>query len=302
MFDAAIAKLASRQHGLFSRAQVADLGGREWLIHARLRSGRWTHEAEGVYGLPGWPDSWWRRLWRAYLATGPQCVVCLEAAAAIHGLTNFGLGRIVLFTPHGDHHWHRLCEMRQSTDIRPEHVEVVRGLRVTTVARTLCDLARFVGEQRLAVAVEDAHISGACRLDELQLLLDELRRPGKRGMKLVAKILAERGPGFVPSESWLERRLLSILKDAGLPRPRVQAPLPWRPDLPQRTDALYEREQVLLEADGRRWHVRVDQMATDRRRDREALNHGWRPYRFVYQELKYEPTIVVQTVRDALAA
>jgi hypothetical protein len=300
--DAAIADLASRQYGLFSRAQAAALGATNRIIHTRLAAGRWIKEAEGVYGVPGWPESWWRRMWRAYLATGESAVVAFEAAAAIRGLTNFPKGRVVLATPHGDHHWHGLCEMRQLTDLVPEHTSVVGGLRVTTVVRTLFDLARFTGEQRLAVAVEDAHITGECRLEELHALVDELRRPGKKGMRLLGKILSERGPGYVPSESWLERRLLKILNDAGLPKPRVQVPLPWRFDLPSRTDALYDAQRVILETDGRRWHVRVDQMANDRKRDREALNHGWRPYRFVYQELKYEPGMVVETVTAALAA
>jgi very-short-patch-repair endonuclease len=228
--------------------------------------------------------------------------VCHEAAAASHGLTNFPCGRIVLATPHGDHHWHGLAEMRQLTDLRPEHITVVRGLSVTTVARTLFDLAAVTGTERLAIAIEDAHVTGQCRLDALQLLFDELRRPGKRGIRKLATILADRGPGYVPPESWLERRMVKILVDGGLPRPRVQAQLPWRLRLASRCDGLYDDERVLLEADGRRWHVRADQMAEDRRRDREALNRGYRPYRFVYEELRYEPELVVDTVREALAA
>jgi very-short-patch-repair endonuclease len=75
-----------------------------------------------------------------------------------------------------------------------------------------------------------------------------------------------------------------------------------RRDLQSRVDAIYDVARVILEADGRRWHVRVDQMANDRRRDRAAMAHGYWPYRFVYQELKYEPDVVIETVRDALAA
>jgi hypothetical protein len=224
--EAAIAELASRQYGLFSRAQAVALGATARIIEVRLASGRWTHEGDGVYGLLGWPESWWRRAWRAFLVTGPHAALALESAAAVHRLTNFSFGRLVLATPHGDHHWHGLCDMRQYTDLRPEHIETVRGIPVTTVVRTLFDLARFTSEGRLAPAIEDAHIIGQCRLEELQEFFDQLRRPGKKGMKKLGKILAERGPGYVPSESWLERRLLQILKDAGLPRPRVQATFP----------------------------------------------------------------------------
>jgi very-short-patch-repair endonuclease len=302
VFDAAVADLAKRQYGLFGRAQVIALGGNDRLIHVRLTGGRWTDDGEGVYGMPGWPESWWREVWRAFLATGPDAVVSHETAAAIHRLTNFQRGRIVLTTTHGDHHWHGLADMRQSTDLTPEHVRIRDGLPVTTPVRTLFDLAAVAGRERLATAVEDAHISGQCRLEELIALFQELRRPGKHGIKKLGRILAERGPGYVPPESVLERMLLRILRNAGLPKPRVQVQLPWRTQLPSRCDALYETERIILEADGRRWHTRVDQMANDRRRDREALNHGYRPYRFVYEELRHDPRMVVETVREARAA
>jgi hypothetical protein len=299
---AAITNISSRQYGLFSRAQAAGLGIDDCMLWRALTAGRITQEAEGVYGFPGWPDSWFRRLWRAYLATGPHAVVSFETAAALHGLTGFLRGRIVLTTPHGDHHWHGLCEVRQRTDLSPDHVVVIQGLRVTTVVRTLFDLSATARPQRLAVAVEDAHITGQCRLEILQGFFDELRRPGKRGMAKLRRILAERGPGYVPPQSWLQRRLVTVLCAGGLPKPLLEVQLPWRTERQSRTDALYDDTLILMEADGRRWHTRVDQMAEDRRRDREAQNHGYRAYRFVYQELRYDPEMVVETIREARAA
>ena len=299
---AAITELSSHQYGLFARTQAHKSDITDCMLKRAVLAGRITHEAEGVYGMPGWPESWYRRLWRAYLATGPHAVVSFETGAALHHLTNFPRGRLVLTTPHGDHHWHGLAEMRQRTDLLPEHITVIAGLRVTSVVRTLFDLAAVSGRERLAVAIEDSHIVGQCRLEQLQAFYDELRRPGKRGMKKLGKILADRGPGYVPSQSWLSRRLVAILLDGGLPKPRIEPELPWRPHELDRADAIYDVERVLLEADGRRWHTRVDQMANDRRRDREAQNHGCRPYRFVYQELRYDPQMVVDTVREALAA
>ena len=299
---AAITNISSRQYGLFSRAQAADLDIDDCMLWRGLTAGRITQEAEGVYGFPGWPDSWFRRLWRAYLATGPHAVVSFETAAALHWLTGFPRGRIVLTTPHGDHHWHGLCEVRQRTDLSTDHVVVIQGLRVTTVVRTLFDLCATAGSQRLALAVEDAHITGQCRLEVLQAFFDELRRPGKRGMKKLGRILAERGPGYVPPQSWLQRRLVNVLCAGGLPKPRLEVQLPWRTERESRTDALYDDTLILMEADGRRWHTRVDQMAEDRRRDREAQNHGYRPYRFVYEELRYDPEMVVKTIREARAA
>jgi hypothetical protein len=132
---AAINELSSRQHGRFSRAQALSHSVDDCMLKRAAAAGRITNETEGVYGMPGWPESWWREVWRAFLATGPDAVVSHETAAAIHRLTNFPRGRIVFTTKHGDHHWHGLADMRQSTDLWPEHVGVRDGLPVTTPVR-----------------------------------------------------------------------------------------------------------------------------------------------------------------------
>jgi len=301
--DGGVAGLASRQFGLFSRAQVLTAGGTASLIDRRLRSTRWSKVAEGVYGLPGWPGSWRRRLMAACLEAGPAAVASHQSAAALHRLPTFPESPIVVMLAHGDHQ--RLGRhLRQSTDLRPAHRAVVDGIPVTSIARTLVDLAacREVTFPRLAMVVEDAHVNRRCALPALHLLYDELRRPGKRGMRKLGAVLASRGPGYVPPESVLERRLLKVLREGGLPAPRRQYPLPWRASAEGRVDLAYPDHRVLLEADGRRWHARMDQMEADRRRDNEALNHGWRPYRFMWADITKHPERVAATVRDALAS
>ncbi|MDP9386873.1 MAG: DUF559 domain-containing protein [Actinomycetota bacterium] len=300
MDDGSIAALAGAQHGLFSRGQALEAGVTPQLIGRRLRAGRWLSLAPGVYGHPGWPDSWRRRLWMAHLDVGPGSVISHESAAALHHLSLFRPGPVVLTVVHGDHERPAPWTVRQSTDLRPDHVTRVEGLPVTTPARTLFDIAAFTSEARLARAVDEAHVSGVCRVEELAALYEALRRRGKRGMKVLGHVVASRGDGYVPPESVLERRLLKVLRDGGLPEPVPQLPLPWRSAREGRVDVAYPQARILVEADSRRWHSRMDQMADDRRRDREALNHGWRTYRFVWEEITRQPHMVCETLREAL--
>lgn len=300
MSDAAIHELASRQYGLFSRQQVFALGGSDDPIRQRLMADRWLAVAPGVYSLPGWPDSWRRRLWLAHLDVGLHSVVSHEAAAALHGLTPIPTGLVTVTVPHGDHERTADYEVRQSTDLRPHHCTTVDGLPVTTSARTLVDLAARLGRDRLGWAVDDAHVARRCRIEDVAAVYDELRRPGKRGMRTLRRVLALRSDGYVPPESVLERRLLAVLRKGGLPEPVRQAALPWRPNAPSRVDLLYPRQRVIVEADGRRWHSRLDNMADDRRRDREAQLHGHAVHRFVWEEITRQPVLVCETVRAAL--
>jgi very-short-patch-repair endonuclease len=300
MVDDVLAELASRQYGVFSRTQVLEVGGNDDLICRRVAVGRWLRLEPGVYSLPGWHHSWKRSLWIAHLDLGPDSVVSHEAAAALHELILFAPGRVVLTITHGFHQRPAQWEVHQSTDLRAQDVCGVQGLPVTTKQRTLFDLAAVTRRPRYVRVLEDAHVRGLCRLEDVTDVYVALRRRGKRGMKLLGEVLDSRGPGYVPPESELERRLLTVLRKGGLAAPRRQYPLPWRVEAACRVDLAYPDAKVLIEADGRRWHSRMDQMAEDRRRDREALSNGWRPYRFVWEEITRQPEMVCATVRAAL--
>ena len=301
MPDEAVARLASRQYGLFARAQAIELGVTARVLHRRLVARRWLPVSPGVYSVPGWPGSWRRSLMLACLDAGPGTAVSHEAAAALHRLATFAPGPIVITVLHGDHKRRGQPEVHQSTDLRPRDRVTVDGLPVTTVARTLFDLAATTHRWRYELALDDAHVRGSCRIDEVRALYDELRGPGKRGMKMLGQVLAERGAGYVPPASMLERRLLGVLARGGLPPPRRQYPLPWRAEAEGRVDFAFPAARVLIEADGRRWHTRMKDFEVDRARDNEALNNDWRPYRFTWSQITKRPSDVCETVRRALS-
>ncbi len=295
-----VLELASRQYGCFSRIQALCAGVGDDAIKQRLGTDRWVQLAPGVYGLPGWPGSWTRSLWVAHLDAGPASVVSHEAAAALHELTSFRPGPLTLMIRHGSHQRPGEAIVHQSRDLEAAHRIVIDGLPVTTVARTFLDLAATTRRGRLALALDDACLARRCRLEEVRALYEELRRPGKPGMRQLGLMLAARGPGYVPPNSVMERRLLRVLDGGGIRRPVLQASLPWRPWCPNRVDGLYGSERVIVECDGRRWHSRMETMAADRRRDREAQLHGYRVYRFVWEDVTKDAAMVCATVRQAL--
>ena len=302
MIDEHIYKLASRQYGSFNRAQLLALGCTDRMIAARLASRRWVQVAPGVYALPGFPDSWWRRIWIAHLDVGTHSVVSHESAGQVRGLPLFSsAGKIVLTVPHGDHERRGPFEVRQSTDLKPEHVSLVAGLPVTTPVRTYFDLAATHGHRRARFerSVDMAAADNLIDLKELSAFYDELKRPGKKGMRLLGQVVSYRGAGYVPPDSELGRWLRKAIRLAGLPEPQWEAALPWRPKAERRVDGLWSPGKIIVEGDGRRWHQRRDSMLEDRRRDREAQNHGYRIYRFLWEEVRYDQAMVAETLRIA---
>ena len=202
---------------------------------------------------------------------------------------------------HGDHQHLRIGRLRQSTDLGAHHCTVLDGIPVTTVPRTLVDLAASARSGRLRVVVEDALAAKACTLEDLSGCLDELRRPGKRGTAALGLVLKSLGPGPVRSATVLEALLRRVLRDGGLPEPEREHDLPWDRTTPGRVDLAYPAARIIIEADSRRWHTRERDFETDRRRDREAQLAGWQVYRFTWHDLVNDPAGVVDTIRRALA-
>jgi len=277
---------------MFDFRQVEAAGGTERIVHDRLNARRWTHEGDAVYGFPDWPNSWMRALWREYLIVGRHvATVGVESAASLHRLHPFPrFGRLELCVPHGYHHRPTAAIVHQPRDLTDDQVVRMHGLRVTSVARSLCDLAASSHRERLSRAVEQADLDKKCPIDELAALYDRLRKPGKPGFRMLGSILEVRRSDFVVPEGELERMFRRLIKEFRLPVPTWQPSLPWNPT--RRADALWLPQRVLLELDSRSWHGRLDQMANDRRRDRTAKLHGYDTHRFTYEEVRYDRRMV----------
>jgi hypothetical protein len=163
----------------------------------------------------------------------------------------------------------------------------VEGIAVTTIAQTLFDLPTRVSPWRLERATDDALLAQrllVADLDERLRFYADSRRPGlPRIRPLVLERLED---GWTAPESELEARLIAVLAKVPNAPPMVrQAPLPWRSTRPGRVDLLLPAQRLIIEADGRRWHTRVDDFDKDKWRDNEAVAHGYRVLHFTWVHL-----------------
>ena len=205
--DQALSTVASHQGGVFARRQAVAAGASVRLIQLRRESGRWLDLLPGVYGFPGTPDSWPRRLWVAFLHAGPASAISHEAAGQIRGLESIVPGRVVLIVPRDRRHppdgvtWHRLDDL----DVR--HVRLHAGLPVTTAARTILDLASVLSSPRLKLATEQVVVERQTSIESIGSLLADVRRRGKPGVRRLESVLDLLGPGDGIPRSELERLL-----------------------------------------------------------------------------------------------
>ena len=300
--DAIAAAVARDQAGVLSRPQARAAGLSDDQIAWRLATGRWQRQHPGVYVVSGASPGWTQDLWAGHLAVG-RGVVSHETCLLLRGLDDVHVPRypLTFAVRHGDHHRIPRIVVHQLDDMLPHHVGELDGLPVSTAERAVVDLAATVGRRRLGDLV-DLATDRATSVARISACAAEIARPGKPGITKLGLVLDERGPGHVPPQSELERRLLAVLDAAGLPAPARQFPLPGRGAIEGVVDAAYRDVRLILEADGRRWHSRTRQLRRDHLRDAEAARAGWQTLRFVYEEIVGDPRHVAETVADVRRA
>ena len=292
--DRAVEALARRQHGTFHRSQVLELGGTAAMIDHRLSSGGWLKLVPGVYALAAQPFTWRRQVKAAQLSVR-GAAVSHRAAAVLHGVDGFRPGAIDLTAPPDAAGRSRLAEVHRRKSFP---TTVVDGIVVTTLARTLVDLAAQLEPARYEATFDDLLVGRAVRLDQVVAEYERVAPDRPRGSGLVAQVLRARSDGEAPAANELERALDGVMRDPRLPPSHRQAPAPWWPEGPHRVDRLIPSWRRIVEADGRRWHTRERDFERDRQRDHLAQRHGFEVTRFTYGQLVSSPDYAVEVLVD----
>jgi len=241
------------------------------------------------------PETWRQTLMAACLASGNGAVVSHIAAAALWGLVGFEPGRVEVSVPRmqrraREHHIHHPIALARGD------VTTLDGIPVTTVSRTLIDLAGCVEPHVLEEALDDALRRGLVRVAQLRRRLDASGRAGRRGSRLLGEMIEVRaGYGRVP-ESVFETRLLRVLRAAGLPVPSLQHAIGR-----YRVDFAYPERRVAIEADGFRWHSSRARWDRDLARRNALALLGWTVIHVTWPQLRHRPEEVVDAARAALA-
>jgi hypothetical protein len=192
--DWALHAVARRQAGVVSFAQARAVGFARDAMTWRLRRREWRKVLPGVVRLFWAEDSWETRCRAAALWAGKTGALSHLTAARLHGL-DVGPQRVVHVTVH--QHGGRLSvsgfESHRSVSV-PSTVSEC-GLRVTTPARTMVDVASMVDEVELERLMGLALRHGQLRLDELSVELARAKRrtAGKRRLRGVIKRLVRAG-------------------------------------------------------------------------------------------------------------
>lgn len=144
-------------------------------------------------------------------------------------------------------------------------------------------------------AVEGALVTGLVTPHRLSVAARRLVRPRKPGARAFAATLSEVFEGHAPPESELERLAEDILGEAEIAGYVCQASRPGGER--GRVDFLIELARLIVEADGRSWHARFENMRADRQRDLAHAAEGYLTVRIMWESAMHDRTRVVAGLR-----
>ena len=183
-----------------------------------------------------------------------------------------------------------------SDELWEDEICSVRGIAVTTPARTAFDVGRRRGLVMAVVRLDSLMRAADLKVADVQGLID--RHRGARGVVQLRRAIALADAG---AESPPETRTRLTLIHAGLPRPRTQIEVFDRLGyLVARLDMGYEDWLVGVEFDGAQHWTDPAQRARDIERLAELEALGWSIIRVSGDMLRYRPHTVVARVRKAL--
>jgi very-short-patch-repair endonuclease len=283
-----LARLAGGAHGVVTRAQLLQHGITVAEIRHRLASGALLREHRGVYRVGHRAPSLEARYLAAVRACGPGSLLMGPAAGHLLGILKQLAPRPQVLAPTE----RRVpgIATKRSRRIDPRERMTWRGVPVTSVARTLVDLAATLTPDDLARACHEAGVRHSTTPRDVEEVL--ARHPGRPGAARLRAVL--RGDTRI-TLSGLERRFLDVLRDAGLELPQTNRPAGGR-----RVDCRWPERRLTIELDGYRYHHSRHAWEQDRRREREARARGDEFRRFSYGDVFERPALMLGELRALL--
>lgn len=297
-----ILDIAQRQYGVVSRRQIEELFPATDQIRALLNSGWLIPAFHGVCSV-GRPiecfEGW---LMAGVLKAGPGSFVARSCAAA-----HWGIGKrpgvIEIVRPHGRSSncsfvarqgSGRRLVIHRSRSLPESEVTTHRRVPVTTVARTLLDMAPLVSGGELCDVFDEAARRSRIDIDALEQMLD--RGPGRHGSAALRELTEEWHPDDARARSRLENRFMRLVTRAGFPRPEQNVKV-----LGYEVDCLWRSRRVVVELDSVSFHAQPSVLDSDRERDIELRMNGYEILRFTHRRVKAKPGWVIAKLGQVLS-
>ncbi len=260
-------------------------------IDRRLRSGHLLSLHQGVYAVGHAVLTPEGHYLAAVLTFGPGAVLSHRSAADHWNIAPYA-GTVIEVTPPSPGRRSREGLRVHSSRLDPRDHTIHEGIPVTTIARTLIDLAEVVDLTRLTRALERAEKLNLFDLRAIDTA--RARAHGHHGLATLAQALA----AYVPDDrtrSGFERDFIDYCAQHDLPAPQINAIVEG-----YEVDASWPAACLIVELDSWTHHRTRASFEQDRIRDADLALAGYRVIRITWRRLNTEPTKTAASIRTLL--
>lgn len=272
--------LAARQFNRVARRQLIELGLTDHGISHRLATGKLVRVEQGVFAIaPVLAHDDWGR-WMGATLTAPDSYLSHVSSAAARGFWSLPRQYEIITRPGtGGPRRHGGVLVRHSSTLADD-ADDLRGIPITTVERTLLDLACHVTPRALARAVREAVRLRHTTLPSLADYIGAHR--GQRGTGRLATTIARyAGLPIERARSGAEVRAMEVLHATGIPLPRLNRRIAG-----EEADLSWPRHRLVVEIDGGPFHL---DLGEDARKEACWRGAGWTVRRLTSDDVYEHP-------------
>lgn len=296
-----LAAVAKGQEGVLSTDQLRAAGLSDEGISRWITNGRLHPVFRGAFAL-GHRTVGPRARIRAAALACPRSVISHRSAAALLGIGE--VAPVVVDLIPNEQRGRKIDGIRCHRVAFPARHELVsvHGIVCTSVARTVVDLAGTYGEDGLRETFERAAAAKLLDLGAIQAVLDGGGR--RRGAPALRRVIEDWRPvaetaRYATVRSLFEARLLPLVAAAGLPMPRINAPVRTKERILE-VDLLWPDHRFVVEADSRIHHATEAAFERDRKRDLELTAVAYGVLRVTWKQVEGEAPQVFAAIRGEL--
>ncbi len=287
--------LLRTQHGVVTRQQCREVGLTNRQVDTLLGNGLLVPVFRAVFRDPASPITVEQRALASARAGGDGAVASHRLALALWGMRNYRCDLCEITAPRKVVH-PGLIAHRSRIRIIPK---IVRGVPVTTPARTLLDCASVISAPLVARFAETWLSTGVVTLKQLDRELSVSN--GHHGAGVLGSALSNRTLGRDEADSPAEATLGKLLMRHLLPRPTSHHLVTVSSGSTFELDWSYPDRQLAFEMDGYGVHLRsLDAFEHDHFRRNELEIDGWTVLNFSRRHVERSPAKVIDQVRRLL--
>jgi very-short-patch-repair endonuclease len=288
--DLHITSLARGQHGVVAARQLREIGVSRTVVRDRVADGRLRRVHRGVYAIGPLTQ---RATWMAaVLAVGPLAVASHGDAAALHGVRTANRSPVHVTVPRRARA-RRGIAVHETAELLPRDRTKIDGIPVTSISRTLLDLADVLSRTQLRRAYEQAE---GLRILDLRAVHDVLGRANGRRCAAALRALVSYDPTSA-AETWseLELRFLDLVREAGLPVPQVNVVVEGFV-----VDVYWPAADLVVELQGYAYHSSREAFERDHARLARLKLAGYEVMALTWRQVTEEPAWVAGAIQSML--